>query len=155
MLSDTQIRADSEQTFRRFFKFSAVRNPWARTVSLYFRQEGVISHDRISFEEFCENHAYASDTCSHPTLHPNQLDWLTDENGKIDVDYVYKIEEFESSLNEIREMTNGRINLQYLVANKNPLSRADRYRGDMFTDRTRRLIAQRFEKDIDTFRYAF
>ncbi len=154
MLSDTQIRADSDHTFRRFFKFSAVRNPWARTVSLYFRQEGVISHNRISFEEFCENHAYASDTCSHPTLHSNQLDWLTDENGKIDVDYVYKIEEFESSLNEIREMTNGRINLQYLVANKNPLSRADKYR-DMFTDRTRRLIARQFEKDIDTFRYAF
>jgi len=51
-------------------------------------------------------------------------------------------------------MTNGRINLQFLVANKNPLSRADRYR-DMFTDRTRQLIAKRFEKDIDTFRYAF
>ena len=122
--------------------------------SLYFRQEGVISHNRISFEEFCENHAYASDTCSHPTLHSNQLDWLTDEDGRIGVDYVYKIEEFESSLAEIREMTNGRINLQFLVANTNPLSRADRYR-DMFTDRTRQLIARRFEKDIDTFRYAF
>jgi hypothetical protein len=154
MPSDTQIRAECEETFRSFFKFSAVRNPWARTVSLYFRQEGVISHNRISFEEFCENHAYASDTCSHPTLHCNQLDWLTDEEGRIGVDYVYKIEEFESSLDEIREMTNGRIALQYLVANKNPLSRADRYR-DMFTDRTRQLIAKRFEKDVDTFKYAF
>ena len=152
--SDADLRARSREIFDRCFKFSSVRNPWARAISLYSRYEGVTSKEAISFEAFCEQHLYASDTCIHPTQHQNQLDWLTDESGTVLMDYVYKVEEFEPAIAEIRDRTNGRIQLAYNEANKNPRSQSTSYR-DLYSDHTRNLIAQRFEKDIDFFKYTF
>lgn len=151
---DAQLRAKANEIFKTFFKFSAVRNPWARAVSLYYRREGVLVKDKISFEEFCNNHFYASDTCRQPTLHKNQIDWLCDENGKIIMDYVYKLEEFDSAIKEIEERTNGRLILSRKKSNNNPDSRSNAYR-NMYTKKTKRIVASRFKKDIDYFKYTF
>lgn len=152
--TDAEIRSKARETFDVFFKFSAVRNPWARAVSLYFRREGVKIQERISFEEFCKHHWFSSDTCRHPTLHQNQFDWLSDENGKIIMDYVYKLEDFDKAVKEIAEQTKNRIRLDLKYSNKNPQSRSDCYK-NMYTEETRKLIAKRFEKDIDEFKFIF
>jgi hypothetical protein len=154
MLLDRDIRNEAEQHFHRFFKFSAVRNPWARAVSLYCRREGVQMQEKVTFERFCEQHLYASDTCYHPTLHKNQLDWLCDQDGQIMMDLVYKVEEFDDAIEAISERTDGRIQLINKIANKNPNSKSSDYR-EIYNDRTRKLIAKNFEKDIDYFKYAF
>jgi hypothetical protein len=152
--SDADIRAKAKEVFDSFFKFSAVRNPWARALSMYSRLEGVRVKDKISFEDFCENHLYASDTCKQPTLHQNQLDWLCDENGKCIMDYVYKLENFNQAIKEIAELTDGRLRFKRKNANRNPISHSRSYR-EVYTDETRKLIARRFEKDIDYFKYTF
>lgn len=153
--SDADVRAQARAVFERFFKFSSVRNPWARAVSLYFRDEGIKKlSETMSFEAFCEQHLYASDTCLNPTLHQNQVDWIVDERGEVAVDYVYKIEEFEARIDEIRERSGGRVRLEPLRSNVNDRSRATDYR-DLYTGHARSLIARRFEKDIDTFGYVF
>lgn len=152
--SDEDIRKEAKEIFENFFKFSAVRNPWARAVSLYFRREGVKTKGNMTFEEFCENHFFASDTCHQPTLHRNQCDWLVSEDGKILMDYIYKVEEFEKAIDEVRELTNGRIILESVERNVNPSSKSRDYRS-LFSDNTRNLIAKRFEKDIDLFKYTF
>ena len=152
--SDADLRGRARQIFQTFFKFSAVRNPWARAVSLYHRREGVQVSRELSFPEFIRQHEFASDTCEQPTRHRNQVDWLCDESGNCLVDYVYKLEEFEQAIPEIAIRTNGRIQLTPLVANQNPESRSRDYR-ELYTTETRQLIAQRFEKDIDTFHYTF
>jgi len=154
ILTDLDIRINSQETFNSFFKFSSVRNPWARAVSLYFRREGVPTSKKISFTNFCENHLFASDTCRQPTLHRNQLDWLVNESGDIIMDYVYKVENFNEAIKEINDRTEGRVQLKYLSANTNPNSKSKSYH-DIYTDQTRKLIAKRFEKDIDTFKYTF
>lgn len=152
--SDVYLRSKAEEVFGRFFKFAAVRNPWARAVSLYSRREGVKTRDNITFHEFCTNHIYASDTCRQPTLHQNQLDWLCDENGQCLMDYVYRLEDFDKAIREISELTNGRAQLEIKHANQNPSSDSRSYR-DFYTDYTKNLIAKRFEKDIDSFKYTF
>ena len=152
--SDADIRSKAKEVFDSFFKFSAVRNPWARAVSLYSRREGVQTRDKISFEEFCKNHLHASDTCRHPTLHQNQLDWLCDENGQCIMNYVYRLEDFDEAIKKIAERTNGRVQLERKNANRNPNSKSRSYR-DFYTEETRKLIAKRFEKDIDKFKYTF
>ena len=154
VVSDAEVRARTQAVFDAFFKFSAVRNPWARAVSLYFRREGVQVNESISFETFCERHLYASDTCLHPTLHQNQLDWMIDESGNLAMDYVYKVEDFETAIKEIEELTDGRLLLQYRESNTNPNSKSKSYR-DLYSDRTRNLIEKRFYKDIDFFKYTF
>jgi hypothetical protein len=152
--TDADLRASANDVFNTFFKFSAVRNPWARAVSLYYRREGVQVNDNLSFDEFCKNHLYASDTCSHPTLHRNQLDWLCDENDKCLMDYIYKVENFDEAISEIAERTNGRLQLANKRENRNPNSRSLKYQ-EMYSAETKKIIAKRFEKDIDYFKYTF
>ena len=150
----SQIENDSASFFSNAFKFSSVRNPWERAVSLFFRKEGVQDQKNLSFDQFIENHLYASDTCVHPTLHKNQLDWICDDNGKILLDYVFKLENFSNAIEDIFERTNGLIRLENTVANKNESSKSSEYR-NLYSEKTKKMIAKRFEKDIDTFQFTF
>ena len=152
--SDGDLRQKAKEIFDSFFKFSAVRNPWARAVSLYSRREGLRLKDQMEFGEFIEKHVYASDTCRQPTLHKDQLDWLTASDGEVLVDYVYKVEEYEKAIGEIREITNGKLVLDNVKRNVNPKSKSGDYR-NMYNDKTRNLLAKRFERDIDYFKYTF
>lgn len=152
--SDSVLREKAEKIFNSFFKFSAVRNPWARAVSLYFRREGIQLKDKLTFDEFCEEHLYASDTCRHPTLHKNQYDWLSSNEGQMLVDYVYKVEDFENAIIDIKKLTNERLVLMNIKKNQNPNSKSSDYR-NIYNDRTRKIIEKRFEKDIDFFKYTF
>jgi len=154
VVEDAILRKQSDELFSSFFKFSAVRNPWARAVSLYFRREGESVKDKMSFDEFCVNHFYASDTCFHPTLHKNQYDWLCDEKEINQMDFTYKVENFKQAINDIKERTNGRLQLTEVHENINPDSLSRSYR-DIYNDKTREIIAERFEKDIDIFKYTF
>lgn len=152
--ADEEVREEADRIFSSFFKFSAVRNPFARAVSLYYRTEGVqVSHD-MSFSDFCRQHIYASDTCRNPTLHRNQADWISDEGGRIIMDYVYKLEDFADAVREISNRTQGRVVLDAVTRNRNPSSLSNKYR-DLYDDETKRIIASRFEKDIDLFKYSF
>jgi len=87
-INGATLGENANKIFDSFFKFSAVKNPWTKAVSLYFRRKGVMLKDKLTFSEFYENHHYASDTCRHPTKHINQLDWLCSEDGQILVDYI-------------------------------------------------------------------
>lgn len=152
--TDSDLRNQAKNLFDSFFKFSAVRNPWARAVSMYSRSEGLQLREKMSFDEFCENHFYASDTCKHPTLHHNQYDWLSSEDGDLLVDYIYKVEEFESAIVEINKLTKGRLILRNVKRNRNPKSKSSDYR-IMYNEKTKNIIKKRFEKDIDFFKYSF
>jgi hypothetical protein len=152
--TDQELRTQAGEIFDNCFKFSAVRNPWARAVSLYYRSDGIGIRNQMSFAEFCEAHKNASDTCLHPTLHQNQYDWLCDETGTNIMDYVYKVEDFETAIDEINALTNGRLGLKNQELNSNRKSKSKSYR-DVYDDYTRKLIGQHFEKDIDTFKYTF
>jgi len=151
---DLELRAEAQRLFNDFFKFTIVRNPWARAVSLYFRKGGSPCTENPSFEEFCDRHIYASDTCLFPTRHKNQIDWVTDADGKIMVDYIGKVEELDESINEIASLTNNSIKLKNVNLNVNERSRSKNYK-DMYNQKTKNLIAKHFEKDIDLFKYTF
>ncbi|MEM7766349.1 MAG: sulfotransferase family 2 domain-containing protein [Pseudomonadota bacterium] len=152
--TDAELVEASEAVFRDFFKFSAVRNPWARTASIYARAEGLQLRDTMSFSQFCDQLTAASDTCSYPTWHKNQADWLVDDTGEICMDYVYKVEDAANAFAEIRERTEGRVQLEAVHRNVNPNSKSATYQ-DLYDDASKAAIGRLFEKDIDLFKYAF
>jgi hypothetical protein len=149
-----QLLEKADLSFNDLFSFSVVRNPWARAVSLYFRDEGVQPHQTMSFDQFIEQHHCASDTCVVPSRHENQADWLVDESGNIAVDYVGKIEELDVVIDTVREETSGRLEIRHKMLNVNKRSRSTSYR-DLYNDYTKKIIVKRFEKDIDLFKYSF
>lgn len=152
--TEDDVTREVQEMFADFFKFASVRNPWARAVSLYSRTEGIQVSDRMSFEEFCEGHCFASDTSSRTNRFRNQLDWLTDADGQMLMDYVYRLEDLDTAIDEIRDRSGGRIVLAHRRKNVNKASKSKSYQ-DLYTDHTRSLIAKRFERDIDTFKYTF
>ena len=152
--SDEDVRNESKLVFSTFFKFSGVRNPWARAFSLFMRREGIQTVSKISFEQFCENLTYASDTCMHPTLHRNQFDWLCDKSGNCLMDYVFRLEEFDLAVDEISRRSHGRLELKTKRLNSNPKIPSQAYR-EVYSARSKRLIAERFARDIELFKYQF
>ncbi len=152
--SNDEIRVASRRQSDSMFKFATVRNPWARAVSLYCRHEGVQVRNTMSFEQFCQQHLLASDTCRQPTLHRGQRDWLVDESGKMRMDLVIRIEELHEGLQALSHRTGGRIRLMPTHKNPSQVGSGRNYR-DFYNTQTRRHIASVFAEDIETFKYQF
>ncbi len=140
------------QQFYDYFKFGFVRNPWDRTVSLYNRREGIQQKSKMSFKDFVHWIEYSSDTCIHPRQHKNQLDWFTDENGGIIIDFIGKFEELESDWEELCSILS--IPIQELPhINQNPIN--NRHYSTYYDEESREIIAKKFWKDISYFSYSF
>lgn len=141
----------SPDWFDRFYKFGFVRNPWSRVVSLYKRKEGIQMAERMSFEKFVDWINYASDTCIHPSQHKNQLDWFTDKQGNILVDFVGKFENLNNDWEKVCQHLSIRAPLPHL--RKNPSNK--KHYTEYYTDRTRDIIREKFIVDIEHFGYGF
>ena len=174
--TDQEVREHSKKIFATTFKFASVRNPWARTLSLFKRKEGIQSSEKLTFSEFVQTIRYASDTCHHPLKTKCQIDWLKDKNGKLCMDYIFKLEELDAAINEISELTRNRIKLENIQINtgnsprgklgkaiallqrKNKLNLrqkpTDSYRA-AYSDQDKKTIEKLFAEDIDYFKYSF
>ncbi len=152
--SQDELIARTEAFYDECFKFSTVRNPWARVASMYSRREGIPMSKDMDFDAFCLALRYASDTCQKPTRHQNQIDWVTDETGEIAVDLVMRLEEISEGLEQIREMTEGRLILRHARANVNTGSISRNYR-DRYSAEARDHVAKIFARDIEAFDYSF
>jgi len=163
---------------KNYFKFCFVRNPWDRTVSRYFynrknsykaeNKERLKRYRNSTFEEFVLNkndkfarHGYIRNSCKISCKHlikmmakqfpyDNQLDWITDENGKILVDFIGQFE----TLRRDFKMVCRRIGIRdALLPHKNKTNH--KHYTKYYNDETRRIIAEKFHKDIEYFGYKF
>jgi len=156
--------------FDGYFKFTMVRNPWSRLVSLYemfaFREGGLLSRLRrpakrhLGFRQWVRD--FLPEGPGHPTTAAARsvirvgalpyLGFAGDELGRPLVDEVFKLEEIEIRLPLLlRRMglpEQGRI----------PQTGRGRYGGDFrdyYDEETRELISQRYREDIQRFGYSF
>ena len=140
-----------QETFRSYFKFGFVRNPWDRAVSLYERKEGLQLRSQMSFEEFVDWMRFASSTCIHPVPHRYQLDWFVSPHGEVLVDFIGKFENLFADWGHICERLG--IDAPLPRLNANPDRRRD-YTA-YYSERSRRIVAERFAVDIEYFGYRF
>lgn len=156
-----------EVGWKENYSFGFVRNPWSRLVSWYSMiterpSEGkknplfeyVRSHSK-NFEEFLRNctDEVTEDIKGIPytkSVVRNQLDYFTDQNGKMAVNFIGKFEQLEIDFQKVIAATS----LPHFPLEKTNTTAKKEYR-TFYTDETHQLVADRFKKDIEYFGYEF
>jgi hypothetical protein len=152
--------------YSELFKFAFVRNPWDRLVSWYTMIEQrremlpwsqlnqlwryVLTHS-TSFEEFVSNcTATIDDIDGRKGFLYNQLDYITDESGRLIVDFVGRYENFERDVKEVFSA----LELDDVEVPHTNKSKRGHY-SEYYSKTTEEIVAERYSKDIAFFGYAF
>lgn len=158
-----------EERFKRYFKFSFVRNPWDRLVSAY-RYLGL--DGRQEFRAFVSDSLAAiHDHSEIARVMTPQIDFLTDPAGNIVVDFVGRFETLGDDFGVVsRTLDLGEIALPHRNAESlTSSSRLRRWLGarrrsdkaerrpyqHYYDDELRERVAEFYSADIDRLGYSF
>jgi len=145
-----------KQNWNSAYKFTVIRNPWDKVVSLYEyrrkKNKTQIASGGIRFTEWVKlthtenrNPFYYNNVKSFQP----QVEWLKDDEGDITIDFVARFETLGADFEQIREAIGCAAELPHLNA-----SSRKSYR-DYYTDETREIVARWYREDIEFFNYAF
>jgi hypothetical protein len=139
---------------RNYFSFCVVRNPWDRAISMYSfaLKEKIMSlyglDEDLTFEEFCQHLNDRRDDYSFIATH-KQVEWTRGYYPpKVILRFENLQEEFRGMLEEY--------DIQHIkpdIPHKNS-TKHSHYK-DYYTPETKKIIANVFEEDIDTFKYTY
>jgi len=143
------------EVFEDYFKFAFVRNPWDWQVSVYhfiLREPTSSTHAQVkacgSFPDYLEW------VVSTPSPYPKgitklQSEMITDEEGRLLVDFVGRYESLAADFDQIR----ARLSIEEGLPHVNKSQHQD-YR-EYYNNHTRQLVAEHFRTDIELFGYSF
>ncbi len=142
------------QQWDTYYKFAFVRNPWDRLVSWYhmcmqapepnlFARH--VKETSPTFESFVRH--TTTGIALRTTF--NQFDYVSDDDGNLIVDFVGRYERLREDFAVVRE----RLKLDHDLPHVNRSSHRN-YR-EYYSDETRDIVAQRFDRDVRHFGYAF
>ncbi len=143
-----------------YFKFTVVRNPWARLVSAYFflRDGGLGEKDRVwfdrelggfnDFDDFVQRWVNKTNIWKLYHFHP-QYHYMIDRRQKIRLDFVAFLENIEDDFVYI---TN-RIGIERTLDKMNKSTHSS-YMG-YYSETTKRIVADAYAEDIEMLGYNF
>jgi sulfotransferase famil protein len=149
-----------------YFKFAFVRNPWDRLVSWYTMIRTADKYRTIrwnklwryaldngsTFEEFirnCNGEVRMKHGVKYSFAH-NQLDYVADEDGNLLVDFIGRVENFQSDMRKVLDTIDVE---QQVIPRKN--SSAHAHYSEFYTPETETIVRERFKRDIEFFGYEF
>ncbi|WP_013322737.1 sulfotransferase family 2 domain-containing protein [Gloeothece verrucosa] len=139
----------------KVYKFTTVRNPWDKVVShFHYRVETNQTNLRakpIKFKEWVKLAYGYKDSFYYdsPKMFMPQLDWITDHEGKILVDFICRFENLSQDFGAVCKKIGKNVTLPHINSSKH-----GNYR-EYYDDDTIEIIAKWFSKDIDNFGYRF
>jgi hypothetical protein len=138
-----------------YYKFAFVRNPWDRLVSLYahYHPDGRMeSFDawlrRIMDVEDPFTTTEANGCVLYDSL--TNLDWISDENGNVLLDFVGRFEDLQRDFDHICDTLG-------IARRRLPHTNRSRHAPywEYYDEETKAIVADRHQKDIETFGYRF
>ncbi len=151
-----EIRAQiGERRWSQRFSFAFVRNPWDRVAShFHYRvqtKQAGLAERPISFADWVELAYYQHDPVYYdqPKMFMPQFDWVTDDEGRIIVDYIGRFERLTEDFARVCARIGHTAELPHLKRS----GRGD-YR-TLYSAETAEIVARCFEKDIRAFGYTF
>lgn len=158
-------------TYKNYFKFCFVRNPWDRLISCYWNKiktdpnlnsigitSGIatgfvrfgVFKAGMSFEEFVRAIVNIKDVDADPHF-KSQYTFITEENGENLVDFIGKLESADEDFFYVLEKL-GRTDISIPHFKK---SSDKKYYEEYYTPKIRDMVAKRYLKDIQMFGYDF
>ena len=136
------------EKFENYFKFTFVRNPWDKILSQYFfrvKDKGrlrALGRSEVSFKEFVKK--------PFPGIHRVQLDLLSDDSGKILVDFIGRFENIQDDFNVVCDRVGQK-------PKKLPHVFRTHHKPywEYYDEESMSLIAKKYKKDIEYFGYEF
>lgn len=129
-----------------YYKFTSVRNPWDRMVSLwtYGKKTKAIP---ARFETF---QSWLASDHNWLNLHWGYDDYYREKNGDIALNYIIKSESLQLDFKKVCK----EINIPY---KKIPLINSTKHKHyiEYYNDKARKIVAEKFAKDIEYFGYEF
>jgi len=140
-----------ESQFRSYFKFSFVRNPWARVFSWYQNVMRDPNHQKAlgilsgcSFRQFAEYGLF-----KNWALRP-QTYWIQDKEGCISMDFVGRFERLEQDFAQVCDV----LKIKDRTLPKLLHSAENNYAAH-YDEKTRDIVANRYREEIQAFNYQF
>jgi len=145
-----------KQNWDSAYKFTVVRNPWDKVVSLYEyrrkKNKTQIASRSITFTEWVKlthgqnkNSFYNNNVKSFQP----QVEWLKDDEGIIAIDFVARFETLHTDFEQIRTAIGNKTYLSHLNA-----SNRKNYK-EYYTNETRKIVGRWCHEDIEIFGYTF
>ena len=128
----------------QYFKFTVIRNPWDWLVSWYYWRELV---DRMSFKEFLQNYNLSKKYDYLPKV-INFTNYLTIDN-KLVMDHTCRFENLQHDFQVVCD----KLNINATLPHKNKTEH--RHYTEYYDDSTRQIVAERYAKDIELFKYKY
>ena len=151
------------------YKFTIVRNPWERMLSMYlfYHKSNFNSPEFFSGDDKIDNNFknwikyIYSEKFDRNKIHSavnifkycfcNQLNWISDSSGKIIK--MNKILRFEN--NELEHFFRNEMKLKNIDVNKKVHPTNHKHYSYYYDDETKLLVAKYYKKDIEYFGYKF
>lgn len=137
------------ERFGRYFKFAIARNPYDWMVSLYVYIREAKHHrdhptvQKMTFFDFVQSEV--------ERRAPRQFDFVSDEEGRLIVDFVGRFEHLQDDVEEIcRRVGIPRTDITHRNQTRN---RAGRDWNSYYDDASRELVGSYFATDFDAFGY--
>jgi len=143
------------KAFNNNYKFTFVRNPYDRVVSQYFyrlqHNQTNLKSNQISFKDWIRA-CYVDkkeEYYNFPAMFQNQLDWITDREGNLLVDFIGKFE----TINDDFETVCNNLNIKERTLKHERSSSRNKDFLSYYDDESLKTISEIFKKDFEYFGY--